>query len=249
MDLFDQDKAEPTIDDTDQIPDKYLERFKDAEKEAVIREKYKTDRYAESLTQRLDEMREDYLKLREEHMARASLQELVDRLAAGQLTSSDDTPANEDNDKPTIDLTKIDELVEQKLTQKELERKQTDNFNQVKKKLTERFGRNYQEVLKEQQETLGLSDEYVNSIAKSSPRAFFKLMGLDEEAKDNTFTSPPPSRTRSDSFAPRVEKRTWAYYEKMRKEQPKVYYSPKTQVQMHKDREELGQEFEDGSWR
>lgn len=212
--------------------------------------KYESDLYINSLTKNLDELREDYMKLRSEYTARASLQEMVDQLSKDrQLTSRDDTDDSKEDDKPgLVDLTQIDELVSKKIQEKEVQRKQEENFNTVKARLVERYGKNFANVIKEQQEVLGLSTDYVNSIARSSPQAFFRLMGLDTDNKQNTFQSPPRSQ-RSDSFSPRLpEKRTWSYYEKMRKDNPTLYNDPKTHVQMHKDRVELGQEFEDGSW-
>jgi hypothetical protein len=68
---------------------------------------------------------------------------------------------------------------------------------------------------------------------------------IDEPRQSENFQAPPQSQRRSDSFSPQVTKRNWAYYEKMRSENGNLYYDPKTQVQMHKDAQELKDAFYD----
>jgi hypothetical protein len=150
---------------------------------------------------------------------------------------------------PVIDQKQIESLVSSKIQEHELTKKQQENFNIVRSKLTERFGSNYQSVLREQSESLGLTDNDVNDLARKSPRAFFKTMGLDREETRESFQSPPRSSQRSDNFAPSTQKRTWSYYQKMRKENPEAYTSPKIQAQMHRDYVDQGRDFEDGDFR
>jgi hypothetical protein len=44
------------------------------------------------------------------------------------------------------------------------------------------------------------------------------------------------------------EKRTWHWYQQLKKDNPRLYHEPKTQVQMHKDASDLGASFKDGNW-
>jgi hypothetical protein len=44
------------------------------------------------------------------------------------------------------------------------------------------------------------------------------------------------------------EQRTWDWYQKLKVSDPKKYYSPETNVQMHKDALSLGEAFEDGDF-
>lgn len=209
--------------------------------------KYQSDLYIKTLERRLDESREDQLRLREENMTKAKLQELLDRFEAKQLTSSDTLNANEVPGKPPVDPTEIETLIESKIQARELNRKQDDNFNVVRNRLKERFGDNYQNVLKQQIDDLGLSNEDVDVLARKSPSAFFKVMGLDMQRSDS-FQAPPQSSSRPDQFSPRTVKRTWAYYQNMKKQDPTLYWNPKTTAQMHKDAIELGSDFEDGDF-
>lgn len=116
----------------------------------------------------------------------------------------------------------------------------------VQAKLRERFGNKYTEVLEEQRKLLDLTTEDVNNLAKRSPAAFLRAMGLDQ--KQEAFQSPPRSVQRTDNFSPSTNKRTWSYYQNLKKQNPKLYYDPKIIAQMHKDRNELGEAFEDGDF-
>ena len=88
----------------------------------------------------------------------------------------------------------------------------------------------------------GITSAEVNDLARKSPDAFFRLMGLDRQ-EDGNFQAPPRSNQRSDNFSPNTQKRDETYYDKLRRENAKVYYDPKTQVQMHKDAQQLGAQF------
>jgi len=209
--------------------------------EELARGKYESDTYIKLMEKRMDNLREDYLKLREDYTARASLEELVDKIDKRQLSSSEPPPAPE-VPQPTIDPKQIESLVSNKVQEIETSKRQQDNFNTVRAKLQERFGSNYANVLKEQTESLGLTDNFVNDLARNHPTVFFKTFGLDAAPVRENFQSPPRTQQRSDSFAPSVQKRDWLFYEALRVNKPKEYLDPKTQIQMQKDVIELGED-------
>lgn len=216
--------------------------------EDLARGKFESDLYIKTLESKLDDLRKDYLKEREDSLAKAKLQELIDQLEGKQQHSSSDTPpANEVKEKP-YDPAEIENIVESKIKANELKKKQTDNFNAVMTKLKERFGNNYYSVLKEQADMLGLDSEEINNLARKSPEAFFRTVGLVQEDRQDSFQNPPRSSQRNDSFAPKVQKRTWAYYQNMKKENPSAYHSRETNIQMQKDAIELGEAFNDGNF-
>jgi hypothetical protein len=214
----------------------------------LARGKYEADQYVRTLERQKDELRSDYLKLKDEQAARAKLEDLIDQWSNKQQSSSDNTQANEQQTtKPVIDSKEIESLVSSKIQEHELTKKQQENFAQVRTKLKERFGSNYQEVLKQQIDNLGLNEDFINDLARRYPAVLYKTLGLDQEQRES-FQSPPRSNQRSDNFAPSTTKRTWSYYQKIKKENPKLYYDPKTTVQMHNDAIALGKEFEDGDF-
>lgn len=249
--LLDGLVTESTVDpNKDYLADLVGEGKKFKTDKELARGKYESDLYIKTLEKKQDELRADYLKLREDYTARAKLEDLVDQLASKPVQQPlSEPPIAEVKDKPGYDPKEIESLVSNKIQEYELTKKQTDNFNTVRSRLREQFGDKYQDVLKQQIQDLGLSEEDVNALARKSPTAFFKTIGIDKPEQQQTFQTPPASSVRSDSFAPKgASKRTWNYYQEMKKNNPKQYYDPKTNVQMHNDYIALGKEFEDGDF-
>lgn len=215
--------------------------------EDLARGKAEADSYIKILERKSDELRTDYLKLQDEYSSRAKLQDLVEELKKQQLTSSNTTQANEDRTQPELDLNKIEGLVSSKIQQYETSKRQAENFELVRNKIKERFGSNYQDTLKQHMESLDLSEEDLNDMARNRPKFLLRTLGLDQPVVKEPFQSPVRS---SQKFVPSgAEKRTWSYYQKLKKENPKLYNDPKTNVQMQKDYIELGDAFEDGDFR
>ena len=84
---------------------------------------------------------------------------------------------------------------------------------------------------------LGVSVEFLQSVAAQSPKAFLAQLGLD-----NTSNQAPVVAPRNDinpralnETSGRVKEGTYAYYENIRKTDPKAYYSPKIQIEMHRN--------------
>lgn len=220
-------------------------------KREIARAKVQSDLYIKSLEQRLDEGRQDYLTLHEQYKAAPKLEELVAKLERQHLTSNEQPPVNEDTNKePAFKPEDIEKLLDTKLTERETQRTQSENLRFVKAKLAERYGEKSSEVLQSQMDRLGLSPEFADQLARTNPKVFMKTFDLDEPVERNDFQTPPRSNQRADQFAPKGgEKRTWSYYQNLRKTDPAKYRDPQTQVQMHKDYLELGTAFEDGNFK
>lgn len=221
-----------------------LAKWKDKSPEEVLAAKVESDLYIKTLTARVDEIRDDYLKLREESQAKASLQEYIDRMEKLPAGNADNSPnTNQGSEKPSFTPEDIETLLEQKLTQREATNRQTENFNMVKAKLKEQFGDQASTVLKQRMDTLGLEQSFVDELAKKYPSVFFKTFGLDEVPSNNSFQTPPRSANRQTSFAPQTPKRDWNYYQELKKTNPYLYLDPKIAIQMHDDAIALGDAF------
>lgn len=231
------------LDGEDHSPNERLEieaKWKDKPIEELLKAKVESDLYIKTLEKQKDELRTDYLKQRDELLAKAKFEELLDRFekAPDKLASSD-THANEES--PKYDPKEVESMILRKMQETDLLKEQTRNFNEVQNKLKERFGDNYRAVLKEQQDTLGLSLEDTNALAMKSPEAFFRIMGLNQQSKE-TFQAPPRSNQRSDNFSPKGQTvRDYAYYQELKKTNPKLYLDKNIAVQMHNDVIELGE--------
>lgn len=220
---------------------------------AVARGKWEADQTVSFRNQRMDELKADYLRLKEDYDSRAKLEEvetrLMDQLTNRQLTSSDNTKAKEDVKQPAIDPNEIKSIFANEYQAQKRAEKESENFNQVRSKLKEKFGDNYPRVLQEQIDTLGLTKEFVDDLARKHPTVLFKTLGLDQEQTKETFQSPIQSNRRNDNFAPSAPKqRTWSYYQDLKRKDPKEYLNQKTQVQMQQDAINLGDAFKDGDY-
>lgn len=215
-------------------------KFRDVNE--LAKGKYEADRYVNTLVQQKEQLLQDYTRLKEEYETTASLREVADRIAnPPQFNNRDNTPPA--NEPPVFDPNSLGPLVAQQVSALREQEKMQANEQVVEAKLKERFGANYGNVLKQQMEQLGLSEDYVRDMARRNPTVFFKTFDLDQPQAQDPFKAPPRSSVRSDNFAPATNKRDWSFYEKMRKDQPSLYWNSKTQVQMHKDAIALGDSF------
>lgn len=205
----------------------------------------------ETLTKKMDELRADYLKAREENTTTAKLQDLIDQMESrvnNDTQVATHQKANED-EKSGLKIEDIDLLISDKMSQFEAQKRETANANAVQSKLKERFGEKSQSFLMEQMETLGLTRENVNEMARKQPNVLIRALGLDQVPQTENFQAPPRSALRNDNFAPKGgQKRTWSYYQELRKSKPDLYHDPKTNIQMQKDAIELGDAFMDGDF-
>lgn len=209
--------------------------------------KWHSDRMIELQNKRLDDMREDYLRIRDENQAKAKLEEYIDRITKQQTISN--TPPQVNMDEPKqIDMDQIKSLVSSQIQEETTKRQQDSNFSKVQNKLVERYGKNYSNSLSEQIQNLGMTDRQITDLAKSAPDAAMRLLGLDSQPQRDGFQSPPRNQQRSDTFAPKTQKRTWQYYQEMRKANPDLYNDRKIANQMIQDAVELGDEFNDGDF-
>jgi len=218
-------------------------KFKTAED--LARGKYEADTYIEIMKKRQDELRADYLKMRDEAMAKAKLEELISKLDNKQ--SHVDEPKNEERVKP-LDLNEIDTLFSNKLREHEVARKQQENLKLVKDKLIERFGNNYQSTVKQQIESLGITEEVFTQMAQNYPQMVFKTLDIDKPRATEQFPAPPRNSVQGLPQSGKKD-RTWTYYQELKKTNPRLYYDPKIAKQMHDDYQRLGEAFEDGDFK
>lgn len=213
---------------------------------AIAKGKWHADQTLEHRNKSYDELRNDWMKLREEYNAGPKLKEYLDQLVNQKAQPEPQhTPVEEKQ--PVYNPEEIEKLLEQKLSAREQARKEEQNYRLVESKLTEHYGPNYQSVLKQQVDQLGLDKDFVNDLAKKHPAVLFRTLGLEGQKAPESFQSPVQSSQRRDPFAA-TEKRTNAWYQKLRKTDPVAYRSPKIQDQMLKDAIALGDAFNDGDW-
>lgn len=216
--------------------------------EDLAKGKYLADLFIEHKNREYDQLRKDYLELREQANSAARINEIYDLLS--KSTQGDDDTQDADNNvqKATFDPKEIENLVLSKIRETEQTKLQEQNARLVETKLREKYGENYRTYFQQQVDNLGLNIETAKSLAMNHPQVLIKTLGLDAQPSTDQFQ--PPMRTNiRQAQESSGTKRTWTWYEKLRKEQPAVYHDPKTQVQMHQDAIALGDAFKDGNWK
>jgi hypothetical protein len=213
---------------------------------AIAKGKAEADMYVDHLKRLRDEDRQDISAMREQYQAGPKIQELINQMTQGRNQSGDNHATQEQ--RPEVDINKIQDLINAQIKASKEADKESNNADMVERRLAEHYGPNYKAALKQQVETLGLTPDFVNDLARKHPQVLFRTLGLDGPRVKDDFQAPVSSSMRQDPFAPQTNKRTWSYYQKMRKDNPTLYRDPKTVNQMFKDANELGQSFEDGDY-
>lgn len=222
------------------------QKFKD-EKE-LAKGKWYADELVRTYEHRMDQMREEIDSLRSKEQASAKLTDLIDQYQNRQQVPPENTTLLQDKS-PSIDVKQIESLIDSRMQDRETSRKQQDNYTFVKNKLVEQYGPNYSTALSKQMAELDMSESYLNDMAKNSPKALLKMLGIEENpVLRDPFRAPPRSNMIQNQYTPQQEERTWAWYQKLKEENPKKYYSRETNVQMHNDAVRLGERFEDGDF-
>jgi hypothetical protein len=211
-------------------------KFKDLE--ALAKGKLEADRHIGEITKTLDELRAELAK---QDYAKS----LLEQMSKGSETRQDEPPPNTSSSSNTENTTQsasdIESLVEKVITEKERNRTVAQNLVVVNEEMEKKFGDKAGQILKTKSTELGMSLDRLKEIAAESPTAFFQLIGVS--ASRPTQATAPQSSIRSENFNPNSQDRTFEYYQKIRKENRSLYYSPKIQNMMLQDRERLGSRF------
>jgi len=216
---------------------------------ALARGKYEGDLHIERMKTQQDTLRDEYLKFREQSVAGPNLKEVLDQYMTElkQSQQQQQTPVQED--KSVFDETKIQDMVKQHIAaNKQLDREEA-NASEVESKLQQAYGPNYKQAVKQQIDSLGMSVDFFNQMARQTPKALLSTLGIDGQRSQELFQSPPSSTMRTPVGSNPTGAKTWSQWEKLRKTDPASYWQPKQQAQLFKDQSILGDAFEDGDYK
>jgi hypothetical protein len=252
-DLFTQTTGNTEIDPNK----KYYEELVGEDKkfktnEDLAKSKAESDRFIQQLQGEL-------AGIRQELSTRQTLEELMTKVGAPK--APENTPGNNQNPNgdddgknvKTFSEEDIARLVEDRLSKAERARVHSSNLETVKQALQESIGPDYVTHLKAKAAELGVSEEYLNSMAKETPKAFLKLVEADGAKRatpvaGGLFTPPSganiQSTNQSRGFAPSGTPKL-SYYENIKRSDPAKYWSAAVQNKMHKDAIALGDAFFD----
>ncbi len=186
----------------------------------------------------IEQLKTENKGLRDDLATRARLEEVVDRLASRNSQEDHDDGDNHalDNEsrQPAFTEKDLDKLLEAKITQKERERTAKENRQAALNELQRIYGNDASRILSERVEALGLDKEDINALAGKSPSALVSLIS-GKTSQERPFTPPRSSVTSPGTTTTNPEPGSWDYYQKLKKDNPSLYWSPKVQHQMHND--------------
>ena len=213
-------------------------KFKTADD--LAKAKLESDRFIESLKRENQEMREDLA-------ARLTVEQaLAKQREAGNVEPPKPTE-NTPNPQRQVDL---GDQIEQALAKRDQAKTVQSNIEIVTTKMTEVFGSidKAAETISARSKELGMSVESLQQMASTNPKAFYKLIGVEDKPPAASPTTSwqrtkNPAAMKSAVTESVTKPGTYAYYQEIRRTDPATYYTPRVQLAMDKDAREKGQSF------
>lgn len=217
--------------------------------EGLARGKWEADQYIKRLEAEKEEMRRDL-------EARMSVDDFIKHMKKERLESPNSNQASQvpegerRNEQPQITKSmtpeEIQKLVDEKMSKNDEAKMRKDNLLFARNELVKQWGQTFPERLKAEASRLGVSEDFLTSTAEKAPNAFLKLLGITPEgpSKPNTYQAPPKSELHS--VIGNIEdgmERKWEDYEKLRKTDPRRYWSRQVQSEIHKLAAQRGSSF------
>ena len=209
--------------------------------EVLAKGKLEADGYIKTLEDQLAQLREDLSKKEYKEAVLSQAESKAPELTAGnsQLANNGgDTEGGNTN--PALSEEDLKSLVEKTLSQRDHEARVKHNLAVVDEELTKTFGTDAAEVVAGKARDLGMSMDRLKEIAQESPNAFFTLIG-EKPRQVNPLVN-GSVRTEGVNMSGSNE-RNFQYYQKVRRENRSLYFSPKFQQQMMADADKLGDKF------
>lgn len=195
----------------------------------------------------IDDLKRQVAELREDLGKQDYMKEVLARLdaqqapAGGENASSQNSGTDDPAHQPEISVEQIKELVSETLTEREARNTAAQNLAETDRKLTEAFGTDAKGRVEERRVQLGMSKERMKQLAEESPTAFMALMG--EAPRKETNQVPGSKVNTASGFNSNSNRKNWAYYQQLRKENPRLYYSARTQNELLQERKKQGDAF------
>ena len=179
-------------------------------------------------------------QLRKELQERANLEQLVNQLknqsASNQQPTGggerqDENPGhNNSNATAAPSKEEIAALVKSVVTEEKTQDARTRNIESCVSALKDLYGESYQSSVRARAKELNLTDDYLDNLAATSPKALLALLApsqskIDVRAPRSSVLSSPSSTRQSGG-------KDWAYYQDLRRKDPSRFYSAEVQLEI-----------------
>lgn len=197
--------------------------------------KAESDRYIEL-------QKSEVARLKQELAARESVEALITKMKSVSQTPTEpnisSTPGADQN---VLDDSSLEARLLSILEKRDATRLTETNVQKVTRILDEQFGADVPIVLTHKAKELGMTGKQLQQIAETSPEAFLKL--IDANVPHTPMAGAAPRSDVNTTANQTSGLRNAAFYEKMKRENPKQYFDSKTTVQQLKDARELGDKY------
>lgn len=195
----------------------------------------------------IEQLQAELAGLRQELKTRTAVEDFLKRGAQPVVPSTPQTDEEEEGNTATpqgIKPEDIEKLLETKLQEREKKLAEDRNFALVKDTLKQKFGPQFGQKLQEVVNKFGVTQEYVNHLAKTQPKLLLGMIGEPAQNQQGNLFAPPDNAINTAAFGNQPSNgKDWNYYEKMRKENPNEYWTPRVQNEMFQQAKLLGDRF------
>ena len=215
-------------------------KFNDVE--ALARGKMEADSFIEQMKQENSALKADLEKQTYRLGVTEQLKETASASTA-ELSGSNNNnggTSNTANTQLTSSEADIESLVEQTLKKREQAGVAKTNIALVESELEQTYGTEAASAVKQKASELGLPMAELQGMAAKSPAAFMQLMG--KAAPQSSPLTQGSIRTEGSTMQA-SSTQDFGFYQKMRRENSKLYYKPSTQRQMMADADRMGDNF------
>lgn len=205
-------------------------KFKDPD--ALANAKLESDRFIAKLQEEQKELRAELEKQLQIAQAKATMAEGTPKTP--EQTPAPKTPTSEDD---------LDARVNALLARRESQSVTQRNIDAVTSKMTELYGTTDKaaQVIASKASELGMSTKELGELASKNPKAYYRLMGIDETKNEQPTNSSSwrgvnaEARKNQNPNGHGPKPGTYSYYQELRKSDPATFFSPRIQLQMDKD--------------
>lgn len=217
-------------------------KFKSVEE--LARGKAEADAFIAKLIKEQEELRKDL-------NSRTTLEEFMTKMNTNGNNQNSQTTVTTQNEGSNgngsnIDLEALKKQVLEDLKRDQQVNKREQNIATAATKLQELVGTQANALVQARAKELGVSIDFLKNAAAESPDAFVALVAANAPKKNDPGFTPPGSKVNTSAgLGDSSVDRTDSYYRKLKQQNPRAYWDPKTQVAMHRDALRLGEKFFD----
>jgi cell division ATPase FtsA len=214
------DGEEEKVSTSNPLDDLVGEGKKFATVEDMAKGKVESDRFIEQLQSEMAGIREDLDK-------RLTSEQVLEEINRRATRSEVDTT-------PPARAEDVSELVKRELSGLRAKEETEKNIEVSNQKMISTYGTEKAiQILTDKAREMGVTPDFLKSVAAKSPQAFYSLIGIDSKAS----AAPAPIGTGSNTEALHnangaANQNAWTGYEQMRKDNPKEYWSATNQRKM-----------------